>query len=121
MKTTVERIAKHNARPGAPECEISFAPAESWTTVFASQLIGTTLASTSPHAGALGARRHEKELIMRNSRIVEPDRASSILAKSIFKELKSNGYSKDQVLSLAGELIGLVTTELGNVPAESSL
>ena len=42
-----------------------------------------------------------------------PDgKALKILAKSIFKELKSQGYDPKQVIGLATELISLVTTDL---------
>jgi hypothetical protein len=42
-----------------------------------------------------------------------PDpKALKILAKSIFKELKAQGYDSKQVVSLATELISLVTDEL---------
>jgi hypothetical protein len=44
-----------------------------------------------------------------------PDpKALKILAKSIFKELKGQGYDNKQVVSLATELISLVTDELQN-------
>jgi hypothetical protein len=38
-------------------------------------------------------------------------RSVEILARSIFRELKSNGYGVRQILSLSSELIGLVTAE----------
>jgi hypothetical protein len=45
----------------------------------------------------------------------KPDpKALKILAKSIFKELKSQGYDQKQVVSLATELISLVTSELAH-------
>jgi hypothetical protein len=42
----------------------------------------------------------------------ERDKAVRILAKSIFKELKSNGYDNREIVALSSELIGLVTTEI---------
>ncbi len=46
---------------------------------------------------------------------VSPDpRSLKIVAKSIFKELRANGYSARQVISLATELISLVTTDLAH-------
>ena len=36
-------------------------------------------------------------------------KGARILAKSLFKELRGNGYSADQILALTTELIGLVT------------
>jgi hypothetical protein len=39
-------------------------------------------------------------------------RAVTILAKSIYRELRSSGYSEKDVLSLAGELLGMVTSDV---------
>ena len=39
-------------------------------------------------------------------------KATKILAKSLFKELRGNGYSPNQILSLSTELIDLVTKDL---------
>jgi hypothetical protein len=39
-------------------------------------------------------------------------KATRILAKSLFKELRGNGYSPNQILSLSTELIELVTQDL---------
>jgi len=44
-----------------------------------------------------------------------PDpRALKILAKSIFKELRAQGYTPQQVLSLATEVISLVTSDIAH-------
>ena len=40
------------------------------------------------------------------------DRALKILAKSLFKELKENGYETRHIVSLSTELISLVTSDL---------
>jgi hypothetical protein len=40
------------------------------------------------------------------------DKATQILAKSLFKELRGNGYSPNQILGLTTELIDLVTKDL---------
>jgi len=40
------------------------------------------------------------------------DKSLKIIAKSLFKELKENGYDCRQIVSLSTELIGLVTTDL---------
>lgn len=46
------------------------------------------------------------------------DRSLKILAKSIFKELKQNGYDSRHIVSLSTELISLVTSDLrGEDPA----
>lgn len=39
-------------------------------------------------------------------------RAVAILAKSVYRELRSSGFGDRDVLALAGELLGLVTTEV---------
>ena len=39
-------------------------------------------------------------------------KGTKILAKSLFKELRGNGYSTNQILSLSTELIDLVTKDL---------
>jgi hypothetical protein len=39
-------------------------------------------------------------------------KGTKILAKSLFKELRGNGYSPNQILSLSTELIDLVTQDL---------
>ena len=52
------------------------------------------------------------------SRQVEPsaallhDRSLKIIAKSLFRELKENGYDNRQIVNLSTELLGLVTSEL---------
>jgi pyruvate-formate lyase-activating enzyme len=40
------------------------------------------------------------------------NKGTRILAKSLFKELRTNGYSTNQILSLSTELIDLVTQDL---------
>lgn len=44
----------------------------------------------------------------------EREKALRILAKSIFRELKSQGYENKQIIGLATELISLVTTDLAS-------
>jgi hypothetical protein len=39
-------------------------------------------------------------------------KGTKILAKSLFKELRGNGYSPNQILNLSSELIELVTQDL---------
>ncbi len=38
-------------------------------------------------------------------------RALAILAKTIYRELRSSGYGERDVIALAGELLGMVTSE----------
>jgi hypothetical protein len=39
-------------------------------------------------------------------------RAVQILAKNIYREFRGNGFSEEDVLALAGELLSLVTREV---------
>ncbi len=39
-------------------------------------------------------------------------RAIAILAKTIYRELRASGYAERDVIALAGELLGVVTTEV---------
>jgi hypothetical protein len=40
------------------------------------------------------------------------ERALKILSKSIYKELRQNGYEPKQIVALATELVSLVTTDI---------
>jgi hypothetical protein len=44
-------------------------------------------------------------------------RAHQIIARSMYRELRDNGYTPAQILALSAELIGLVTTDYGQGPA----
>ena len=44
------------------------------------------------------------------------DKAIQILSKSIYKELRENGYEPKQIVALATEIISLVTTDIGDSP-----
>ena len=44
------------------------------------------------------------------------ERALKILSKSIYKELRENGYEPKQIVALATEIISLVTTDIGDSP-----
>jgi hypothetical protein len=50
------------------------------------------------------------------------NKATKILAKSLFKELRGNGYTANQILGLTTELIDLVTQDLreANVAAAAA-
>ena len=41
----------------------------------------------------------------------EKDKAVKILAKSIFRELKTNGYEAREIVALSTELLDLLSTE----------
>jgi hypothetical protein len=47
-------------------------------------------------------------------------KGTKILAKSLFKELRGNGYSTNQILSLSTELIDLVTQDLKDEHAQAA-
>ncbi len=49
------------------------------------------------------------------------NKATQILAKSLFKELRGNGYSANQILGLTTELIDLVTQDLRDANAAAAL
>ncbi len=46
-------------------------------------------------------------------------KGTKILAKSLFKELRGNGYNANQILGLTTELIDLVTQDLREATAAS--
>jgi hypothetical protein len=46
-------------------------------------------------------------------------RALVVLAKSIYRELRTAGYATNEVMTLAGELLDLVTTEMQDRRFES--
>lgn len=49
----------------------------------------------------------------RDSRKTTPDaRALRILAKSVYRELKSSGYSRSDIVNFTNALLELVTTEI---------
>lgn len=50
----------------------------------------------------------------------EREKALRILAKSIFRELKTQGYDNKQIVGLATELISQVTTDLGRDAARDT-
>jgi hypothetical protein len=43
---------------------------------------------------------------------MERDKALKILAKSIFRELRTRGYQPREIVALSTELLGLITTEI---------
>ena len=42
----------------------------------------------------------------------ERNKAVKILAQSIFRELRNNGYTPQQIVGISSELIGLITSEM---------
>ena len=53
-------------------------------------------------------------LATRESPVPTPnrERALKILSKSIYKELRQNGYEPKQIVALATELVSLVTSDI---------
>jgi hypothetical protein len=45
-------------------------------------------------------------------------RALPILAKTLYRDLRASGYSAKDVLALAGELIGLISSDLRGRPKD---
>lgn len=41
-------------------------------------------------------------------------RAVAILAKTIYRELRASGYAEKDVMALAGELLGMVASDVRN-------
>lgn len=46
----------------------------------------------------------------------DPQRATRILAKSLVKEMKSQGYTEKEIVALATELLGEVATRISSPP-----
>ena len=55
-----------------------------------------------------------------SSPAIDRDKALKILAKSIFKELKSQGYETRQIVALATELISHVTSDISDRTDDSA-
>ena len=51
-------------------------------------------------------------LINQSSLTLSQDKALKIIAKSLYRELRENGYDSKHIVSLSTELIDLVTSEL---------
>lgn len=48
----------------------------------------------------------------------QDQRSVSIFAKSIYRELRTSGFSESDVMALAGELLALLTRDVRNQGAE---
>jgi hypothetical protein len=69
---------------------------------------------------AKGVAKVEKEIgkIASPRSSAEREKAIKILAKSIYKELREQGYDPKQIIGLATEIIGCVTTDIASTPPE---
>ena len=45
-------------------------------------------------------------------------RAHHILARSLYRELRGNGYTPAQILALSAEMVSLVTADYGRVDGD---
>jgi hypothetical protein len=46
--------------------------------------------------------------------VINRERALRILSKSLYKDLRQNGYEPKQIVALASELIAQVTTDISD-------
>jgi hypothetical protein len=53
----------------------------------------------------------QREMVEKTPRI-EREKALKILAKSIFRELRTQGYDAREIVSLSTELLSLITTDI---------
>ena len=60
----------------------------------------------------------EREALERTQARSEREKALKILAKSIFRELRSQGYDAREIVSLSTELLSLITTDIKPDPAK---
>jgi hypothetical protein len=44
--------------------------------------------------------------------VISRERALKILSKSLYRDLRQNGYEPKQIVAVASELIGLVTSDI---------
>ena len=74
-----------------------------------------TATQTTPISGKTAAVRTTKAPA---TPVVDPNRekALQILSKSIYKELRENGYEPKQIVAVATEIVSLVTTDIGDGP-----
>ena len=54
----------------------------------------------------------EREALNRTAPRNEREKALKILAKSIFRELRGNGYDAREIVALSTELLSLITTDI---------
>ena len=55
-----------------------------------------------------------KDQAFENSRNRTPQ-TSRIVAKSFYKELKRNGFSRNEILEISSEILGLVTNDIKEI------
>jgi hypothetical protein len=67
-------------------------------------------------AGSLANGANGKSTPFTGPTLPNREKALQILSKSIYKELRENGYEPKQIVALATEIISLVTSEIGIEP-----
>ena len=77
---------------------------------------GPQLARDSPRRLAAATKHGSSQMVPGTLDV----KGTKILAKSLFKELRGNGYSPNQILSLSTELIDLVTQTLKSGHADGA-
>lgn len=66
----------------------------------------------APRASRTEDEESEMALPFDDTRGARDPRALAILAKTIYRELRSSGYAEQDVMTLASELLGLVATDV---------
>ncbi len=61
----------------------------------------------------------QRELVEKTQARSEREKALKILAKSIFRELRTQGYGAREIVSLSTELLSLITTDIKPVADEA--
>ena len=59
--------------------------------------------------------------MMQTSTIATDQKAVSIFAKSIYRELRASGYTGEDVMMLAGELLSLLTRDVQSEGARPAI
>lgn len=63
-------------------------------------------------------RRGNLDMVMNN---MEPERATKILARSLYKELKKNGFAESDIISFSREIIECMANDMNNEGGVSKL
>jgi hypothetical protein len=74
----------------------------------------TSISSKTTPAPVAGALVNQTGNATVRPALPNREKALQILSKSIYKELRENGYEPKQIVALASEIISLVTTDIGD-------
>ena len=85
---------------------------EGFTVKFAEQMSTRSATERDRNVVAPEKPALKERPVMTDASHGERDKAIKILAKSIFRELKMNGYETRQIVALSSELLGLVTSNI---------